>query len=83
MVHNWTKGTVGNGATARVILFDYRKSFDLIDHSIVVGNLGRLDLPNNIINWPGLLTFYLTVLSESNYVKAASLSGNLCHRYPI
>ena len=51
MVHNWTKGTDGNGATARVILFDYRKSFDLIDHSIVVGNLGRLDLPNNVINW--------------------------------
>ena len=51
MVHNWAKGTDGNGATARVILFDYRKAFDLIDHSILVGKLGRLDLPNNIINW--------------------------------
>ena len=51
MVHNWAKETDGNGATARVILFDYRKAFDLIDHSILVDKLGRLDLPNNIINW--------------------------------
>ena len=51
MVHNWAKETDGNGATARVILFDYRKAFDLIDHPILVGKLGRLDLPNNIINW--------------------------------
>ena len=50
MVHNWAKGTDENGATARVILFDYRKAFDLIDRSILVGKLGRLDLPNNIIN---------------------------------
>lgn len=51
MVRNWAMGTDGNGATARVILFNYRKAFDLIDHSILVGKLGRLDLPNNIINW--------------------------------
>ena len=51
MVHNWAMGTDGNGVTARVILFDYRKAFDLMDHSIFVGKLGRLDLPNNIINW--------------------------------
>ena len=43
MVHNWAKGTDGNGTTARVILFYYRKAFDLIDHSILVGKLGRLD----------------------------------------
>ena len=51
MVHNWAKGTDGNGATARVILFDYRKAFDLIDHSILVNKLCRLNLPNYIINW--------------------------------
>ena len=34
-----------------MILFDYQKAFDPIDHSILVGKLGRLDLPNNIINW--------------------------------
>ena len=36
MVHNYAKGTDENGVTARVILFDYRNAFDLIDHSILV-----------------------------------------------
>ena len=51
MVHNGAKGTDGNGATARVTLFDYRNAFDLIDHSILVNKLCRLNLPNYIINW--------------------------------
>ena len=47
----WTQGTDGNGATTRVLLVDYRKAFDLIDHLILVNKLCNLDLPNNIVNW--------------------------------
>ena len=32
MIHSWTKGTDGNGSTARVMVFDFQKAFDLIDH---------------------------------------------------
>lgn len=39
MIHNWAKGTDGNGANARVIMFVYRKAFDLIDHRILVTKL--------------------------------------------
>ena len=28
MVHEWTQGTDGNGATIRTLLFDYKKAFD-------------------------------------------------------
>ena len=36
MLHVWSERTDGNGAAIRTILFDYRKAFDLIDHSILI-----------------------------------------------
>ena len=51
MIHEWITGTDGNGSTVRAILFDYRKAFDLIDHTILIYKLGKLDLPITVINW--------------------------------
>ena len=52
MVHtDWAKETDGNGNTVRTILIDYRKAFDLIDHTILVDKLCKLYLPTRIINW--------------------------------
>ena len=48
MLHNWTLGTHGNGSTVRSILFDYRKAFDYIDHSILVDRLCNLDIPISV-----------------------------------
>ena len=39
MVHNWTSGLDGTGSTTRIILFDYQKAFDLIDHTILINKL--------------------------------------------
>ena len=36
MTHSWLVNTDGNGATARVVLLDFRKAFDLIDHGVLV-----------------------------------------------
>lgn len=47
----WSEDTDGNGATLRTILFDYRKAFDLIDHSILIKKLCKLNVPNSVINW--------------------------------
>ena len=33
------------------MLFDYRKAFDLIEHSILVDKLCSVVLPTSIINW--------------------------------
>jgi hypothetical protein len=35
----------------RVVLFDYKKAFDLIDHTILIGKLKKLDLHYEIICW--------------------------------
>ena len=51
MLRDWSKGTDGNSATIRIVLFHYRKAFDLIDHSILIRKLCMLDVPNSIVNW--------------------------------
>ena len=51
MLHEGTQGTDGNGAPIRTLLYDYKKAFDLIDHSILVRKLCALSIPPSIINW--------------------------------
>ncbi len=41
MLHTWSKSTDGNGGTRRVMLFDFRKAFNLIDHHLLVQKLTR------------------------------------------
>ena len=51
MLHNWYKDTDGNGSTVHVMLFDFRKAFDLIDHSILMARLGDYELPPWVLDW--------------------------------
>ena len=51
MMHSWTKHTDGTGSTVRVVLFDYRKAFDLVDHTLLVRKLLALDLPVGVSFW--------------------------------
>ena len=51
MLHEWSQGTDGNGSPIRTLLFDYKKAFDLIDHSILVRKLCALDIAPSVINW--------------------------------
>ena len=51
MIHKGLEATDGNGASVRVLLFDYRKVFDLIDHKILVHKLKQVNIPNSVINW--------------------------------
>ena len=50
-VHSWAKHTDGTRSTVRVILFDYRKAFDLIDHVLLAGKLPALDIPVGVSFW--------------------------------
>ena len=45
MLHQWLEDTNGTGAAVRVVLFDYRKAIDLIEHSIVVQKNFNLSIP--------------------------------------
>ena len=57
MFHHWLQATDGTGAAVRVVLFDYRKAFDLIDHKILVTKFNGLDMPHSIKAW---VTDFLT-----------------------
>ena len=51
MLHKWNKETDGTGSTVRVVLFDFKKAFDLIDHNVLIEKLSKLDLPPMVMSW--------------------------------
>ena len=51
MIDCWSKATDGNGATVRIVLFDFKKAFDLIDHNLLMSKLRQLELDSRVINW--------------------------------
>ena len=53
MLHFLNVSTGGNGATTRVILFDYKKAFDVIDHRLLLNKLATYDNGR----WSGLPIF--------------------------
>ena len=44
-------GTDGNGATARVVLFDFKKTFDLVDHHTLTQKLGTHNIHQHLKHW--------------------------------
>ena len=50
MIHSWAKSTDGNGSTTRVVLSDFRKAFDLIDHRVLARTLSSYDIPRSILS---------------------------------
>ena len=46
MFHKWLSETDGTGSDVRVLLFDFRKAFDLIGHTILVNKLKLLSTTN-------------------------------------
>ena len=51
IIHTCAQATDGTGASVRLLLFDYRKAFDLIDHNILVHKIRKLSIPLPIIHW--------------------------------
>ncbi len=51
MIHQWSKATDSSGAAVRVILYDYRKAFDLIDHNILIKKINDLPVPRKVACW--------------------------------
>ena len=51
MLHQWLEATDGTGAAVLVVLFDYRKAFDLIDHGIIVQKIVSLSIPRGVAQW--------------------------------
>ena len=51
MLHSWLAGTDGNRATARVILYDFKKAFDLVDHHILIEKLSTYNIHQHAKHW--------------------------------
>ncbi|PFX13909.1 hypothetical protein AWC38_SpisGene21974 [Stylophora pistillata] len=57
MVHNWSNATDSSGAAVRVVLLDYRKAFDFIDHTLLMRKVFSLSIPRSVAYWvPDILT---------------------------
>ena len=50
MVHTWLLAAEERKAS-HVVLLDYRKAFDHVDHTVLVNKCKGYDLPNFIIRW--------------------------------
>ena len=51
MLHTWNKHTDGNCSTVRVVMIDFKKAFDLIDHRILAEKLLQYEIPTGILHW--------------------------------
>ncbi|XP_068737227.1 uncharacterized protein [Montipora capricornis] len=51
MLHTWYQKTDGNSSTVRVVLFDFKKAFDLIDNRILLEKLKNFDMPEWVRLW--------------------------------
>ena len=51
MLHTWYADTDGNGKTVRVILLDFSKALDHINHQVLISKMHKLDINQAIINW--------------------------------
>ena len=74
MILGWLKATEGNSISVRVLLFDYRKAFDLIDYKVLVNKLKQVNTPNIV----GLLTLFQEDLKGSNSERTSFYSGAGC-----
>ena len=51
MLHSWNKSTDASGSTNRIILFDLRKAFDMIDHNILLTKPTNYNIPKTTLLW--------------------------------
>ena len=73
-MHEWYKATDRNGTFVRVLLLDYSKAFDLINHHILVRKLLDIGLPEHLVRW--IAAF---LLDREQRVKIGSVTSDVGH----
>lgn len=77
MLHSWTQVTDGSSAAVRVVLFDYSKAFDLIDHNLLVRKIFNLSIPQGVALW---VVDFLTQRYQRVSTQSEGLSLLVCQK---
>ena len=52
MLHHWYEAAE-QGKSTHVLLLDYSKAFDLVDHNIIIAKLASYGVPDTLLRWVG------------------------------
>ena len=76
MIHHWCEATYrcGTYRYVRIVLLDFAKAFDLINHEKLLVKLKANDAPTHILRWMG--SFLLDRTQQVKIGKAVSSIGN-------
>ena len=51
LIHNWSSATDDLGSYVRVLLVDFQKAFDHVDHTLVLEKLNKLGVHKCLVRW--------------------------------
>ena len=51
MLHEWLSSTDKSNSAVGIVLLDYKKAFDLVDHTLLIAKLFSLGTKPSIVNW--------------------------------
>ena len=79
MTHRWYEATHILNTYVRVVMLDFSKAFDLINHHILLEKLTNSGLPRHIVRWIGafLLDRSQKVMIGSNCSRSGSPNGGV------
>lgn len=77
MIHRWAQARDATGAAVRIVLFDYKKALDLIDHRILVQKRLSMPIPRSIVHW---VADFLT--NRNQRVKLSHDCYSVCSEIP-
>ncbi len=51
LVHNWLGSLESHGKVVRILLLDFQKAFDRVDHVILLSKLSNTGVPDFLTSW--------------------------------
>ena len=73
MIHHWCEAADRCGTYVRIVLLDFAKAFDLINHENLLVKLQANDVPPHILRW--MESFLLNRTQQVKIVKTVSSVG--------
>ena len=75
LIHSWSKAVDSLGTIVHILLLDFRKAYDLVDNTIVLGKLEKLGAPCILVNW---IRAFLTDREQCTKIGAVSSKWENC-----